>query len=308
MKIWRRLLTGILIGTVLTVSVQAGRLSESFETVAGTTDGSGDFDPAPDANPWGNVSEYSPTYLQVVHDLAETPLGDQYLRIQNYSGTYYEPWIHPCQGVMSWEFMAKHTGITGLDLQFGKRINNTINVGMLNMRWNNGDIQRFAEGSFGEPRGWNTIITFTPGQWEKYRVELNYVWNEARGHATFTHFDFYVNDSPVATDMLVTNPTVHMLNNIYFGLRSSASTYYMDGINATWSPTQADYNADGRVDIIDFGILSSIWLSEEGDPGWNPDRDINIPPDGVIDILDFYMFLYPSYYPFYQDVWLAGTE
>lgn len=49
-------------------------------------------------------------------------------------------------------------------------------------------------------------------------------------------------------------------------------------------PLQADINGDGAVDIFDALILSGVFGSTVGDPGWYPDADLL--PDGVIDVFD----------------------
>jgi hypothetical protein len=52
----------------------------------------------------------------------------------------------------------------------------------------------------------------------------------------------------------------------------------------------ADIDDDCSVDFIDFSIFALSWLSEEGDPAWNPKCDISNPADGVIDASDLAVF------------------
>lgn len=58
-----------------------------------------------------------------------------------------------------------------------------------------------------------------------------------------------------------------------------------------------DFGGECGVDIIDFAVLSSAWLTEDGDVGWNGDCDISIPADNSINILDLTVFI---------KHWLAG--
>ncbi len=48
----------------------------------------------------------------------------------------------------------------------------------------------------------------------------------------------------------------------------------------------SDFNADCQVNLADFSAQASAWLSTPGQPRWNPNCDMNTPPDGRIDILD----------------------
>lgn len=61
----------------------------------------------------------------------------------------------------------------------------------------------------------------------------------------------------------------------------------------------SDLNHDGVVDLADFAVFTSAWLSEPPDPHWNPDCDISTPADDFIDTQDLAVFV--------QD-WLAGGQ
>jgi hypothetical protein len=54
----------------------------------------------------------------------------------------------------------------------------------------------------------------------------------------------------------------------------------------TSAPGNADIYADGFVDFRDFAVLAAAWLSTTGGPNWNPNCDISMPADGVINKLD----------------------
>jgi hypothetical protein len=58
-----------------------------------------------------------------------------------------------------------------------------------------------------------------------------------------------------------------------------------------------DFDGDFDVDFDDFAILALAWLTEPGDAKWNPDCDISIPPDDIINEKDLDIFC---------DNWLLG--
>ena len=47
-----------------------------------------------------------------------------------------------------------------------------------------------------------------------------------------------------------------------------------------------DFEPDCDVDIFDLGVFSQGWLSNAGQPAWDPTLDISYPKDGVINMLD----------------------
>lgn len=60
----------------------------------------------------------------------------------------------------------------------------------------------------------------------------------------------------------------------------------------------ADFDGDNDVDGNDYAILAKCWLTQVGDPDYNPLCDISSPADTKINFLDFDEFV---------DQWLAGT-
>lgn len=60
-----------------------------------------------------------------------------------------------------------------------------------------------------------------------------------------------------------------------------------------------DLNHDSAVDLADFAVLTSAWLSHPGDDNWNPYCDISAPADNFIDVQDLAVLV--------QD-WLAGGQ
>lgn len=54
---------------------------------------------------------------------------------------------------------------------------------------------------------------------------------------------------------------------------------------------RGDFNEDGSVDIQDFEILMSAWLSSNGDTNFEQSCDISPAKDGIIDFADYCAFL-----------------
>ncbi len=50
--------------------------------------------------------------------------------------------------------------------------------------------------------------------------------------------------------------------------------------------TSTDPNDDCAINVEDVRILALAWLSEDGEGAWNPDCDISIPADDLINLLD----------------------
>jgi len=72
-----------------------------------------------------------------------------------------------------------------------------------------------------------------------------------------------------------------------------------DASLASASATAGDFQPDGRVDLYDFAILGSAWLSSPGQINWNPVCDISEPNDNIIDELDLSVFC---------ENWLEGVS
>jgi len=65
-------------------------------------------------------------------------------------------------------------------------------------------------------------------------------------------------------------------------------------MNSRWKwkdRVRGDFNLDWQVDILDFAILSSAWLSHPCETGWKASYDISEPRDSVIDPLDLDIFV-----------------
>jgi glucose/arabinose dehydrogenase len=60
-----------------------------------------------------------------------------------------------------------------------------------------------------------------------------------------------------------------------------------------------DFDGDCDIDLQDFAMFASAWLTKPGDAKWNPDYDISNPNDGIIDMLDIDVFF---------DNWLADSR
>ncbi len=59
-----------------------------------------------------------------------------------------------------------------------------------------------------------------------------------------------------------------------------------------------DFNGDHFVDFFDYAMLASAWMTQQGDPNWNPTCDISS-PQGIIDLPDLQIF---------GDYWLTGRS
>ncbi|MBN1391310.1 MAG: SMP-30/gluconolactonase/LRE family protein, partial [Sedimentisphaerales bacterium] len=66
---------------------------------------------------------------------------------------------------------------------------------------------------------------------------------------------------------------------------------YGIGIELVTGPERiGDFDNNGRVDFKDFAILALAWQSTTIDSNWDPDCDISMPSDGIIDELDLKVF------------------
>jgi hypothetical protein len=72
---------------------------------------------------------------------------------------------------------------------------------------------------------------------------------------------------------------------------SSGSAYVFDDVLA------ADLDGDSDVDFADFAVFAHAWLTSSGLPRYDPDCDISIPPDVLINLLDLDIL---------ADSWLVG--
>jgi hypothetical protein len=67
----------------------------------------------------------------------------------------------------------------------------------------------------------------------------------------------------------------------------------------SWQFNKADFDCPDGVDFIDFSVLASAWLTEQGQGQYNADCDISLPPDDAIDAKDLDVF---------SDHWLTGLQ
>ena len=51
-----------------------------------------------------------------------------------------------------------------------------------------------------------------------------------------------------------------------------------------------DFEPDEDVDLYDFAVLASAWMSRPGDDNWNSECDISLPADDTIDMADIAVF------------------
>jgi hypothetical protein len=72
-----------------------------------------------------------------------------------------------------------------------------------------------------------------------------------------------------------------------------------DALISTFQYGNAVKAYNSAVDLADFAVLTSAWLSHPGDGNWNPYCDISAPADNFIDVQDLAVLV--------QD-WLAGGQ
>ncbi|MFC1739688.1 C10 family peptidase [Planctomycetota bacterium] len=58
------------------------------------------------------------------------------------------------------------------------------------------------------------------------------------------------------------------------------------GTSPQQDPLPGDFQMDCNVDFVDFAILGLAWMTSSGEPDYNPDCDISLPPDDTIDLSD----------------------
>ena len=280
----------LVFGIVVSLGLVAGpasavtNLAEGFEQpTAGSADGTGDFDPPDNGNPFdpgtqfgfAGVNETVETNIQVRTAAAPGPgpaEGDQYLQLVNESTGTYIPFFSP--GIPNTEsfsvtFWVYNPGGTGLEIQIG-RINDPPSsvIGLSNVRWNGGNIQRILHASEGS--GWSSITPFTPGQWQ--HVGLAY---DASGITDGT-FDLYIDDftTPVAADLRINNPGFSPpLNNILMVSRSG--TVYVDGLEVIQAPVVGSFPTPVEVVQLQFNSDTGLMYRLESslDLGAQPFAD-----------------------------------
>lgn len=87
----------------------------------------------------------------------------------------------------------------------------------------------------------------------------------------------------------------------YFAVRFSAygttnaaktsSWWYVDDVSIIELQNLADINGDKKVNLEDWAICAAAWLSNEGDPAWNPACNLKQPPDTTINLDDLLLWL-----------------
>jgi len=88
----------------------------------------------------------------------------------------------------------------------------------------------------------------------------------------------FISDTPFTSVKLVggsgTNQQNYQLDNMVY---SFYCPYALTG----------DLDGNCKLDLEDLTILAIAWLSSSGDPAWNPTCDLAIPPDGIVNLMDF---------------------
>jgi hypothetical protein len=57
-----------------------------------------------------------------------------------------------------------------------------------------------------------------------------------------------------------------------------------------WQIPTADFTCPDGVNVFDFAVLASAWLSTPSDDNWNPACDISEQNDDIINVLDLAVF------------------
>jgi hypothetical protein len=73
----------------------------------------------------------------------------------------------------------------------------------------------------------------------------------------------------------------------------AAISYYDDttgDLKYAVGPHLGDIHIDGSVNFIDFSFFASAWRTEPADANWNPECDISIPADNIVDMPDLAVF------------------
>ncbi len=111
---------------------------------------------------------------------------------------------------------------------------------------------------------------------------------------------------PISYDSLVNDHNlragiheVELYGNLYFeGLGYDVNSYDYTPIEIL-AAVSGDFEPDGDVDMFDFAVLGSGWLSRTGDANWNFNCDISEPNDNIINKLDLSVF---------AENWLTGYK
>lgn len=74
-------------------------------------------------------------------------------------------------------------------------------------------------------------------------------------------------------------------------------TFDVDSTVYKWYSCVGSFDSDCDVDNLDFAIFAAAWLAQDDQPEWNPDCNIGLSADDVIDIGDLAVF---------ADHWLDG--
>ncbi len=72
--------------------------------------------------------------------------------------------------------------------------------------------------------------------------------------------------------------------------RTDGDNQFIVHISLASGASKADFDADGNVNLRDFAVFSSAWLTDVNDPNWNQVCDLSEPNEAVIDMLDLAAF------------------
>jgi hypothetical protein len=156
--------------------------------------------------------------------------------------------------------------------------------------------------------GWTVVYQgnepASPAGWRNFHFNNLFVYNGTSNLMV----DFSFNNSYSSTDgsCKVSNTGVNRVVNSYANgthgdpllwtdataptiwLSKSVMNFKMTGLTA--EQITGDFEPDCDIDLFDFSILANSWLTGSGGPLFNPDCDISMPADGVINESDLEVF------------------
>ncbi|MFB0524150.1 MAG: C10 family peptidase [Phycisphaerae bacterium] len=142
---------------------------------------------------------------------------------------------------------------------------------------------------FGKPISGATVTAEGGGDPYNATTSANGIYALAKIPSATTYTVSATKPGYLFTDQTVTTGTSGDLSS------TSGNRWEIDFVGIV----AGDFDRDSDVDIADFAIFSSAWLTEPSDAQWNPDCDISSPADNFINMLDLTAF---------ADSWLAGVE
>jgi PKD repeat protein len=135
-----------------------------------------------------------------------------------------------------------------------------------------------ATPSFGEAP---LTVQFAANAFDPNNDPLTYAWNFGDASSKFNHSTL---ENP--THIYDYNGFYHVALDVCDGLATINRSITIRAGRYGIDYLLGDIDFDGDVDFADVNEFTSVYLSENGDPDYNSDADLN-PNDGFIDLYDF---------------------